>query len=67
MTPDEPMLLRFAQPLPTQVPPALRFDSVKQLSEVNQNGRWVTACRNSELLGKGETKTAVSSESTDYR
>ena len=65
---DEPLLLRFAQPLPTQAPPApLRFNRVRQVSEVSQNGRWVTAFRNSDLLGKGDTKTAVASESTDYR
>jgi hypothetical protein len=66
MTRNEPLLLHFAQPLPIQTLPALRFDRVRQVSEVNHNGRWETALRNSDLLGKGDTKTAVASESTDY-
>jgi len=64
---DEPLLLRFAQPLPLQSSPGLRFDPVKQLSEVNQDGKWVSSLHHSSLLGKGATKTAVESETTDYR
>jgi hypothetical protein len=64
---NEPLLLRFAEPLSSQDGPILRFDPVRQISEVNENGTWVPGWKNSDLMGKGQTKTAVNTESTDWR
>jgi hypothetical protein len=62
---NQPLLLRFAQPIPTLLPPAIRFDGLRQVLEVNQNGKWVKAFLNSDLLGRGDTKTFSGGESTD--
>jgi hypothetical protein len=60
-----PFLARFAHAgLESEMPP-VRLNQATQLSEVFENGRWNSGLESS-FLGRG-TKTAVKSESTDYR
>lgn len=61
---NEPILLRFAQPIPKPTPRIVRYDPSRQLSEVSENGEWVQSFRNSDPLWKG-TKTAVDTEPTE--
>lgn len=63
---SEPLLSRFATPLPAQQRPALRQNSDTQTVEVEHQGVWIPASQNIELFGYGQTKTAVQQESTDY-
>ena len=63
---SEPLLSRFATPLPAQPHPPLRQNPQTQTSEVERQGAWVSASEHIELLGHGQTKTAVQQESTDY-
>jgi hypothetical protein len=63
---SEPLLSRFATPLRAQPHPPLRQNPDKQTAEVEHQGAWVSASQHIELLGYGETKTAVQQESTDY-
>jgi hypothetical protein len=63
---SEPLLSRFATPLPVHPHPSLRQNPVTQTAEVEHQGVWVSASEHIELLGYGETKTAVQQESTDY-
>ena len=63
---SEPFLLRFAAPLPVQSSPRLRQNPDTQTAEVEYRGTWVSASQHAELLGSGQTKTAVQQESTDY-
>jgi hypothetical protein len=64
MTRNEPLLLRFAQPIPEPTPQIVRYDQAKQVSEVNEDGNWVQSWRNSDPLWRG-TKTAVHNEPTE--
>jgi hypothetical protein len=63
----DPLLLRFAIPLPKQESPAVRFDPLRQVSAINPDGPWIPVWGNSQRFGRGDTKTAVASESTDHR
>jgi hypothetical protein len=63
----EPLLSRFATALPTRPHPPLRQDPETQMTEVKHQGAWVSVLNHAELVGYGETKTAVQQESTDYR
>jgi hypothetical protein len=60
----EPLLLHFAQPIPEPKPQLARYDTVRQLSEVNQEGSWTPSWQNSDALWRG-TKTAVATEPTE--
>jgi len=63
---SEPFLSHFATPLTAQPHPALRLNPDKQITEIQHKGQWVDASEHPELLGLGQTKTAVEQESTDY-
>ncbi len=63
---SEPLLSRFATPLPAQPHPPLRQNPETQTAEVEHQGVWASASEHIELLGHGQTKTAVQQESTDY-
>jgi len=63
---SEPLLSRFANPLPDQPHPPLRQNPDTQTVEIEHQGVWIPASQNIELLGYGQTKTAVQPESTDY-
>jgi len=63
---SEPLLSRFATPLLAQPHPPLRQNPETQTAEVEYQGVWVSASQKIELLGHGQTKTAVEQESTDY-
>jgi hypothetical protein len=63
---SEPLLSRFATPLVAQPRPRLRQNPDTQTTEVEHQGVWVSASQHIELLGYGQTKTAVAQESTDY-
>lgn len=63
---SEPFLSRFATPIPARPRPMLRQNLDTQTTEIRHKGQWVDASEHSELLGLGQTKTAVAQESTDY-
>lgn len=60
----EPLLLRFAQPIPEPTPQIARYDPVRQLSEVSQEGGWAPTWQSPDAPGRG-TKTAVRAEPTE--
>jgi hypothetical protein len=63
---SEPLLSRFATPLVAPPHRHLRQNPETQTTEIERQGEWVSASQHANLLGYGETKTAVQQESTDY-
>jgi len=64
MNQNEPLLLRFAKPIPELASQITRYNPAKQVTEVNLDGNWVKGWRSSDPLLRG-TKTAVHNEPTE--
>lgn len=59
-----PFLLRFSETIPAQPPVRVKYDPVRQVSLVEDGGRWVDAT--SYLGPQGGTRiTKVQAETTD--
>ena len=64
---SKPFLIRFAEQREETRMPAMRCNPFTQTSEVLRDGAWVSGLEDDLLSGARGTKTAVQSESTDYR
>jgi hypothetical protein len=64
---SQPFLSRFAEYKEEDPMPPIHCDPITQTSEVFWDGRWVSALEHNLLRGGNGTKTAVYSETTDYR
>jgi hypothetical protein len=60
-----PFLQRFARATAEREMPPVRLNPITQTSEVFEDDRWMAGLESSSL--ERGTKTAVKSESTDYR
>jgi len=60
-----PFLLRFARPVPEEPLWPLRYDAVRQITQIFQNGRWIDAPDSSSETAGVSRKTAVGGETTD--
>lgn len=59
-----PFLLRFSEAIPAQPPVRVKYDPVRQVSLVEDDGRWVDATSCSGPQG-GTRITRVQAETTD--
>jgi len=59
-----PFLLRFSEPLPSQVAVCMRYDSSRQVSLVEVDGQWVDATV-INAVANGTRITRVQAETTD--
>lgn len=64
---SKPFLARFAECRDEAVAPTMRCNLLTQTSEVLRDNTWISSLENEGLTGSRGTKTAVKSESTDYR
>lgn len=60
-----PFLMRFAKPIPVAPSSTLRYDSVRQVTQVLQNGEWIDNPDSANEMVAGTRKTAVAQETTD--
>ncbi|HLO96318.1 MAG TPA: hypothetical protein VK195_18570 [Burkholderiaceae bacterium] len=61
---ETPFLLRFSEVMPPQPGVRMRYDPVRQVSDVEVDGQWVEAT-SQNVLNIGTMVTRVQSETTD--
>jgi len=64
---SKPFISRFAEAEDGAPMPAMRSNPITQTSEVFCEGKWESGLEIDRLRGRNGTKTAVHSETTDYR
>lgn len=62
---NTPFLLRFAKPIPEMSYPSLRYDPVRQISQVFLNGHWIDAVDADVEAVRESTFTRVRPETYD--
>lgn len=60
-----PFLVRRSEPIPPSAARRLRYDPVRQLSQVEVNGCWIDAADAPTAAAAGTRLTRVNAESTD--
>lgn len=61
---QRPFLLRFSEPLPAQPGVRMRYDPVRQVSEVEVDGLWIDSTAGKGDVG-GTRVTRMNRETTD--
>lgn len=59
-----PLILRFAQRIPSVVPELLRYDAERQIAQVLEDGKWIDRLV-SGAPGENTRCTKVKTETTD--
>ncbi len=60
-----PFLLKFAEPIVNNFPQQLRYDTIRQITQVQVNGHWVDTPDALEHTMQSTRMTKVQAETTD--
>lgn len=64
-SPEQPLLMRFAERIEAAPNPPLRYDALRQITQVNCRDRWIDSIDSGLAVDASTKVTGVGQETTD--